>query len=787
MFDPFTFFSLLTSIFILILGIFVYSKGSNDPIKRSWSAFCFSMAIWSFGLFAELVSTSKNWALFFTGVYYCGAIFIPSTYLNFINVLLQSFQKQKTNAAVRIAYLVSFGLLLLSLTPYFTSDLEPKFNFRYWQVPGKLYFLFPLYFICTLSYSQYLLFKAFRKTKSNPRLYAQVKLILIGSLFAIIGGSTNFLLIFNLPVYPFGHFFIVLYPALITYAILRHQLMDIEVIIRRTLVFAGIFSTAFGIFGFVTFLTQELLSTYIAGRTGRILSLGISVFLIVLVYDPLRTFLINLTDKFLFQKKYDYRKLLRDASAGISQIKSLRQLLSLVTHFVTMRIRVRSAAILIHDEKNDYFKLAYMRGYGEEGWLKEEHIFSETDPMVAYLAHERVPLNWELVKDWAEQYPKADIRSPKSKKVMRYDFAAIKDRMTELRAACCVPSFLGENLRNVLILGEKKSGDLYSEEDLHVLYTLAQESAIAIENARLYDQAVEKARELELINEQLNSAQTNLLRALNDTEVANKKLRDTHAQLIHEQKMATLGRLASSVGHEVNNPLTILSMNVSRAILKYRQNPDLKVTEILDIFHKMEQNISRIKAVVNTLTGLLKKSEHGKFEALSLKLVLEETLPLVQFQTYLENLSGTEVVFDIPNNIPLIKGDLERLQEVFLNLFINAYHAMTGKRNRKITVTAREDPAHPAMVTVDFSDNGHGMGDDVMKKIFSYGFTTKPAGKGSGMGLYMCRYIIELHGGEIKVRSKLGEGTSFLITLPVAHDQSSIAPGSSQNPSAEKK
>ena len=78
------------------------------------------------------------------------------------------------------------------------------------------------------------------------------------------------------------------------------------------------------------------------------------------------------------------------------------------------------------------------------------------------------------------------------------------------------------------------------------------------------------------------------------------------------------------------------------------------------------------------------------------------------------------------------------------------------------------------MVVVQFSDNGHGMGDDVMKKIFSYGFTTKPAGKGSGMGLYMCRYIIELHGGDIKVRSKLGEGTSFVITLPIAHVQSSV-------------
>ncbi len=317
------------------------------------------------------------------------------------------------------------------------------------------------------------------------------------------------------------------------------------------------------------------------------------------------------------------------------------------------------------------------------------------------------------------------------------------------------------------MLGEKKSGEYYSNEDLNLLYTLAQESSIAIENARLYDEALRKSRELEHINEQLEYSKELLMKALQEAEGANKQLQDTQAQLIHEQKMATLGRLAASVGHEVNNPLTILSMNVSRVILKHRKNKDMKVTEILDVFDKMEKNIERIKAVVNTLTGLLKKSEKGKFEPLSLKLILEETLPLVQFQTYLDNLSGTEVDFNVPGNVPLIRGDLERLQEVFLNLFINAYHAMAGKRHRKIGVQAEIDPGNPNMVAIHFRDNGSGMTEDVMKKVFNYGFTTKPPGKGSGLGLYMCKYIIELHGGTITVASKLGEGTTFTLTLPI--------------------
>ncbi len=353
-----------------------------------------------------------------------------------------------------------------------------------------------------------------------------------------------------------------------------------------------------------------------------------------------------------------------------------------------------------------------------------------------------------------------------------YDFQAIYLTMQELNAACAVPSFLGRDLQNVLLLGEKKSGDYYTSEDLNLLFMLAQESSIAIENAKLFDEAIAKTSQLTKINEQLEYSRSLLMKALRETEVANKQLQDTQAQLIHEQKMATLGRLAASVGHEVNNPLTILSMNVSRAILKYRKNPDLRVGEILELFQKMEQNIGRIKAVVNTLTGLLKKSEKGKFEPLSLKLILEETLPLVQFQTYLDNLSGTEVDFDIPGSIPLVRGDLERLQEVFLNLFINAYHAMAGRRNRRIRVTAEPDPENNKNLAIHFADNGSGMAEEVMRKIFNYGFTTKPPGKGSGMGLYMCKYIIELHGGDIKVSSKIGEGTTFTITLPI-HEESS--------------
>ena len=413
----------------------------------------------------------------------------------------------------------------------------------------------------------------------------------------------------------------------------------------------------------------------------------------------------------------------------------------------------------MREGNSDQFHLVYQRGFDKKHLTLTLY---SNDPLIHYLENHKESVDIERVKEQVE-----GASHQRDKSTIAYDFEAIRERMNQLQASCCVPSFLGRELRNILLLGEKKSGEYYSTEDLNLLYTLAQESSIAIENARLYDEAIKKSRELEHINEQLEHSRTLLMKALLEAEGANKQLQDTQAQLIHEQKMATLGRLAASVGHEVNNPLTILSMNVSRAILKHRKNPDMKVTEILDVFEKMEKNIERIKAVVNTLTGLLKKSEKGKFEPLSLKLILEETLPLVQFQTYLDNLTGTEVDFNVPGNVPLIRGDLERLQEVFLNLFINAYHAMAGKRHRKISVVAEIDAKNRKMVAIHFRDNGSGMPEEVMQRVFNYGFTTKPPGRGSGLGLYMCKYIIELHGGDIAVQSKVGEGTTFTLTLPI--------------------
>lgn len=490
---------------------------------------------------------------------------------------------------------------------------------------------------------------------------------------------------------------------------------------------------------------------------------GVVSYLSFIFYDFLYPTIEAILDYVFFPRRLVYKQILENLSKRLSRIDITQRLFRLIVHFFTLSLKIKNAAILFKD-KEGVFRLAYQRGYDKKS--ESGLCLDGRNPLVVYLENEKGSLSSEHVSQCLNQSNRYVGLSH-----VQYSFELLSHEMKRLKSEAVIPSFLGDEMKIILFLGGRKDKKKFHKDDLSLLFQLTQELTISMENSRLYEEALTKGKQLESINNELSQAQENLMSAFTEVEDTNKKLKDTQAQLLHEQKMVTLGRLSSSVGHEINNPLTILSMNVSRIILKYRKNKDLKVAEVLETFEKIDSNIGRIKSVVNTLTSLLRKHEKGHMQPLSLKLVLEETLPLVQFQTYMDNLQGTEVDFDIPSSVPLIKGDLERLQEVFLNLFINSLQALQGQQEKHIVVRAMKDDSNPEFLHIEFSDNGPGIQNEVMQKIFNFRFTTKKEGKGSGIGLYMCKYILELHGGSIDVKSSEGEGTTFVIKLPTCGEK----------------
>jgi signal transduction histidine kinase len=181
---------------------------------------------------------------------------------------------------------------------------------------------------------------------------------------------------------------------------------------------------------------------------------------------------------------------------------------------------------------------------------------------------------------------------------------------------------------------------------------------------------------------------------------------------------------------------------------------------------------NRIKGVVNTLLNLVRKRTDEKGEV-QLELLVAGAIAEVRFQTYWETLAEPKIVREIPAGLPFILGITQDLQGVFVNLIINALHAMEKTADKQIAIKARVAEDYPDMIQIVFSDTGSGIPEEIRDRIFEHGFTTKKE-RGTGIGLFYCKDIIErVHGGKISVQSQVGRGTCFTIYLPIYKESNS--------------
>jgi PAS domain S-box-containing protein len=234
-----------------------------------------------------------------------------------------------------------------------------------------------------------------------------------------------------------------------------------------------------------------------------------------------------------------------------------------------------------------------------------------------------------------------------------------------------------------------------------------------------------------------------------------KDLEDAHLQLVQSEKIASVGRMAAGVAHEINNPLA--GVLIYAELLKERLADDPQ--GLSDIQEVIAQTL-RCKKIVAELLEFSRQSI-GQTSSFSLAYLIGQCLNLLVNQSLFHNI---HVVTKIDPNMPEMVGDIGQLQQVFTNLFINAADAMEGKG--LLTVTADYHP-EPSRFVIKVSDTGPGIPVTVRDKIFDIFFTTKPVGKGTGLGLAISRNIIQLHGGTISIDCPSGGGTTFVIELPM--------------------
>lgn len=233
-----------------------------------------------------------------------------------------------------------------------------------------------------------------------------------------------------------------------------------------------------------------------------------------------------------------------------------------------------------------------------------------------------------------------------------------------------------------------------------------------------------------------------------------KELEDAHLQLVQSEKVASVGRMAAGVAHEINNPLS--GILIYTELLKEKLQNDIETSN--DLQEIIEQTL-RCKKIVSDLLEFSRQSI-GKASSFSLNFLIEKCLDLLIHQALFHDI---EVKKEMQPDMPEIVGDMGQLQQVFTNLFVNAADAMEGEGSLFIKVQFDQDNNK---FLIDVSDTGPGIPPKLREKIFDIFFTTKPVGKGTGLGLSISQNIINLHNGTIRAKSSDQGGTTFTIELP---------------------
>lgn len=244
--------------------------------------------------------------------------------------------------------------------------------------------------------------------------------------------------------------------------------------------------------------------------------------------------------------------------------------------------------------------------------------------------------------------------------------------------------------------------------------------------------------------------------------------RQLEASLVHSERLASLGLLASGLSHEINNPLGTIGLGVEGLVRSLTTATDLGSETRREFEERLAligQEVARGRSITHKLLHLARPSS-GSRNLIDINRILEDTLTLLRPQIKRQQI---EVIQNLSENLPPFVGDESHLTQVMMNLIFNAVQAMDENGGTLRLVTRMDEGRH----VVEITDSGEGIATESMGRIFDPFFTTKPTGQGTGLGLFICNRIVVAMGGEILVQSKPGEGARFTVSLPHVREEGS--------------
>ena len=701
---------LISAVLVFILGVFVYFKNRKSWVNIIFGLHSLVITIWLFGTFMMFLSKgSREMAIFWDRFIYIGVVFIPIFLLHF-SIVYCGIKNQKK--LITFGYILSFIFLILSRTDYFVTDL---FEYK-WGVHTKariFHHLFLVYFISYVFIWFYNVYRYYRCITS-PLAKQQTKYVFIAFLLLFTIGPVAYIPAYGIGIYPFAYVSGVIFTIILAYAILKYRLMDIKLAVKRSTIFSLIVITITAAYAMAAFLVSWVVFGGVYTFRTQIITGLIVAFLVAIGFRPLYEWLKRTTDAFLFKGEYLPQELMADITDVVSRTLDLDVVIETLKDKITNALRIKKIEIIIL--KEDSFK-------------KRKSL----EKIVDYFKQQRDVLVLEEIKrEYAE-------------KINLEKKSYLIDDLEKLNTALAIPLLVKEKLVGIFLLRNKKSGDMFTNEDIKTLETIAAQAGIAIENARLYEEMKDFSKTLQ-----------------KEVERQTKTLKDANVRL--KQLDVAKSEFISLASHQLRTPLTIIKGYVSMILEGTWGTVEGGQKEQLEKIYSSNERL--IKLVEDLLT--VSRIESGRlefdwktihFENMVDNVIKEFSQMVKNKKLYLKFIKPKEA-------LSKIRMDSLKIRQVVQNLIDNAIH-YTQKGGITIRLKEKKDK-----ILFSIKDTGIGISPEEQVVLFEKFSRGRDVGKmhteGVGLGLYLGAKMVEAHKGKIWVESE-GEnkGSTFYFELPI--------------------
>lgn len=713
-FTPIQIFPLVSMIFILFLGVIILSKNKDSLLNKLFFIISLLFSVWLFGSFMMFISIDDEKIVFWDRFIYLGVAFMPAVEYHFS--LVFTYINRTRKKLLIVAYALSFLFLFFSRTKYFVDKV-----FKYqWGVHSEAKILHHFFLIFFFFYIFALLFNFYQQYKSNNNRTERHRLIYLTVSFAILNlvGGIGYLPAYKIAIYsPVSLLAPLAFSILIACAIIRHRLMDIKLVLRKSSVYIS---------SLLTILMLSLSAQYFLkylDLTSRYVDFIILV-LSISLFSPIKHYFYRLANRYFFTSLYDAKQVIAELSDKLRKSLELKKIYGYVVDSLMNSFHSKSLAIFIFEEKNRDYAIKFEKGFAFGARKK----FSEDELLHDLYVKQNNLIIIEELKNTSYKKYKKEI-----------------DLLAEMKIELIMPLNVKDRNIGLIVLGPKESGDMYNDEDLQVLQIVGAQAAIAVENALSYER-------MKNFNAKLKK----------EVETATAELRTANKKLVELDE--TKSEFISIASHQLRTPLTVIKGYISMMIegsfgpLTDAENDSLKKV--------YESNERLIQLVENLLD--ISRIESGRlefnFKEDKLESVVESVVEELKHNAEDKNL---KLEYKKPaKSLPKIVFDEQKIRQVIMNLIDNAIkYTKQGKISVEIGAQGRN-------LNFSVTDTGMGVSPDDLPNLFmkfsrGKGVSLVHTG-GNGLGLYVGRMMVEAHCGKIWGESAgVGKGAKFCFSLPI--------------------